>query len=75
MRVADFTTGSAKLRDALKVLRVHWEDTKTEWNDAVAREFEENHLAWIEPQVIATVDRMNRLAQMVNAAIHECGPD
>jgi acyl-ACP thioesterase len=75
MRVADFTTGSAKLREALKVLRAHWEDTQTLWHDAVARQFEEEHLAWIEPQVVATVDRMNRLAQMVNTAMHECGPD
>ena len=73
MRVADFTFGSAKLRDAVRTLRVHWEGTKGEWHDSVSREFEENYLEALEPQLTSTIDRMMRLAQMVSTAEQECG--
>jgi hypothetical protein len=75
MRVADFTTGSAKMRDALKTLRAHWDMTKNDWHDAASRHFEEKYLAVLDPEVLATLDRLNRLTQVVTAAEHECGLD
>jgi len=72
MRVADLTSGTAKLHDSLKKLRVRWEDTKNYWNDPVSREFEETFLDPLDPKIIATLERMRRLSAMLNSAEREC---
>lgn len=68
MRTADLTTGPAKLQKAWKKLRERWEETKPYWNDAVSRDFEENYLQKLEPQVGSTLERMRALAAMLSAA-------
>ena len=51
MRIADLTSGSAKIATAYKTLRVHWEDTKEHWHDDNRRRFEENFIDPLEPQI------------------------
>ena len=75
MRIADYTTGAAKIRDSIKTLRVRWEETKQHWHDAIARDFEEKHLAPLEPEIMMTMERLARLSQAVVSADQECSPD
>jgi hypothetical protein len=75
MRVADLTSGTAKLIESLKTLRIRWEATKEDWNDPVSREFEEHYLSIFEPQVQVTLERLRRLAQVLATAEHECRDD
>ncbi len=75
MRVADFATAAAKVRDATKTLRLRWEETKQSWQDAVARDFEEKYLVPLEPEILITMERLSRLSQVVTAAGQECSPD
>lgn len=72
MRIADLTSGTAKLHDSLKKLRARWQDTQNYWNDPVSREFEETFLAPLDPQINATLERMRRLSAMLNSAQHDC---
>ena len=37
MKVADLTTGSARLHHALKTLKTRWEQTQNDWHDPVSR--------------------------------------
>jgi hypothetical protein len=75
MRVADFTTGNAKMRDAIKTLRAKWEATGQDWHDAVSRQFEEKYLSILDPEILATIERLNRLSQAVAAAERDCSPE
>jgi hypothetical protein len=66
-------TGTSKLNLALKALRLHWEETKSRWNDPVSEAFEENHVNLLEGQVLATLRGIDRLAQVLSQAQQECG--
>jgi hypothetical protein len=72
MKKVDVSTGSTKLRNALRTLRVRWEDTQNDWSDPVSRDFEENHLAPIEPRVLATLHAMTTLVQVLSKAQQDC---
>ena len=41
------STGRMKLYSSMKTLRVHWDQVRDVWNDAVSREFEEK--IWAAP--------------------------
>jgi hypothetical protein len=68
----DLGTGAAKLQFALRNLRVRWEETKSEWADAVRVEFEKEHWDPIEMQVTATLAELARLDQLIVRAQQEC---
>ncbi len=55
------STAMAQLHSALKDLRASWEETKTEWKDAVQRDFEVTYWEPIESQVSAALREMDRL--------------
>lgn len=56
------STAMAQLHSALKDLRAVWQETKTEWKDAVQRDFETNHWDPLESQVMAALREMDRLS-------------
>jgi hypothetical protein len=72
MKSSDLASGSAKLHKAWKKLRGRWETTTLQWHDSVSREFEEKHLAALEPQIALTLERMTTLAAILSAAELEC---
>jgi len=72
MRVADLTLGSAKLEEAWETLELRWQTTKELWSDSVSRHFEENHLAALQPRVMAALAAMRLLAQVLARAEQEC---
>ena len=72
MRIADLTTGAAKISSAWKTLRVHWEDTKEHWQDGNRQRFEENYIDPIEPQIAATLEAIGRLAEVLQKAERDC---
>jgi hypothetical protein len=71
MNTGDLNTGPAKLKKAWEKLWLRWEETRQHWRDEVSREFEENHLAVLEPHLAATAERMHSLAAAVAAARQE----
>jgi hypothetical protein len=72
MKSGDLVTGPAKLQKAWKKLHARWEETKQQWHDPVSQQFEENYLAALEPQVVATLQRMRTLAAALAAARNDC---
>ena len=72
MRPGDLTSGAAKLGKAWTKLRARWDATKLEWHDPVSQRFEEQYLDALEPQIVATLERMRALAAALSAARGEC---
>jgi len=62
------STGRIKLNSSLKTLKARWEAIKPGWNDAVCKDFEEQHLAPLAQQVSATVRATDRLSQSLEDA-------
>ena len=72
MKPGDLSTGAAKLNKSWKKLRLRWEETAVHWQDQVSRDFEENYLAPLEPQITKTLERMRSLAAALTAAQNDC---
>ena len=68
----NLSTGWIELNDALKKMRLLWEETKAGWDDPVSREFEERYWLSLENQVVATLRAMDRLGPVLARAQREC---
>ncbi|MBM3969605.1 MAG: hypothetical protein FJ302_07050 [Planctomycetes bacterium] len=64
MRVADLSVDSTKLYKAHVELIQAWELTKEHWKDDNAQNFEDNHLAPLDPLVKMLLDATNRLNEV-----------
>ncbi len=72
MKVADLTTGAAKIAAAHKALRLRWEDTKEHWHDQNCRRFEATYIEPLDPHIAAALEAISRLAELLNRAEREC---
>jgi hypothetical protein len=72
MKIADLTSGSAKIAAAYKKMRLNWEATKEHWHDENRVRFEENYLDPLEPQISAALDAIAALADVLGRAEREC---
>jgi hypothetical protein len=72
VKIADLTTGTAKIASSYKTMRVHWDATKDEWHDANQRHFEERFLNPLEPQLNSALEAISRLAEILSRAEREC---
>lgn len=61
-------TGLVQLQEAIKQLRVQWEQVQLHWKDPVQREFEREFLIPLELQVASTHQAMEQLAQLITQA-------
>ncbi|HEY2841951.1 MAG TPA: hypothetical protein VGJ26_22520 [Pirellulales bacterium] len=64
--------GKARLSDAALKLRAHWADTQAEWRDAVSHEFEENHLAPLEPKINTVLRAIESMQELLSRVEQEC---
>lgn len=72
MRRSDLSIVSSSLHLATKTLYQRWDQTGETWRDAVRTQYEEQHLAQLEPTVLATLKAINRLSLVLARAIEEC---
>lgn len=72
MKPADLTSGAGRMQDAMKTLKLRWDETKAVWNDARRAEFEAAYIEPLEPQVRMTLDRLRRLTLVFSQAFQEC---
>ena len=72
MRIADLSSGAAKLRDATDLLAVRWDETRREWDDANSRSLEEVHLRPIAKEVSSALAAVQHLAEVLAQAQREC---
>ena len=66
------SSGWIELNSALKTMRLRWEEVKTDWHDTVCSDFEKNHWALLESQVVSTLRAIDRLAPVLAKAQQEC---
>ena len=66
------SAGSARLKHALKTLREHWDTTRVQWDDAVARDFEKTHLTPLDQQVENALRGMDKLSEVLTKVRQEC---
>ena len=67
-----FHEGVAKLKSALKVTRLSWDETEALWQDEVRRNFEEKHFVPLENQIEATLREVQRMAEVLGKAEKDC---
>jgi len=66
-------TGRAKLLETTRTLTAHWDEVRDGWGDRACQEYEEEHVAPIEPQVAAAIRASDRLAVVLAQMRQECG--
>jgi hypothetical protein len=64
--------GRAQLNKSVKELMMHWNETKTQWNDATARSFESKYLTPLEQDAKAAVGAMDTMAQILQKIKGDC---
>ncbi len=69
----NLNTGWTELNNALKTLGECWEETKTHWDDAVRKDFEEHFWDPLELQVKATLRGIERLTPVLLKMQIDCG--
>lgn len=74
MRIADLTSGTSQLRDALETLQRKWQDARQSWNDENSRNIEENHLAPLGREVAQAFPVIQNLAAVLAQAERDCEP-
>jgi hypothetical protein len=75
MKNSDVNAGAAKIELALKTFRITFGAVDPQWTDAARREFEETHLAPMEPNVRNMLQAIARLAEVFAAAERQCKSD
>jgi hypothetical protein len=74
VQIGDVHTGAAKLRLSSESLETTWSEAHEQWRDSASRSFEETYLEVLRPQIKSTLEAMNRLANVLTQARHECDP-
>jgi hypothetical protein len=72
MAVADFTTGSTLLNNAMKTLMAKWLATREQWDDATAKRFEEEFLKPLPQKFRFMLDSCGRLSEILQRAEQDC---
>ncbi len=62
-----------KLRYSAQKLQLHWEEAKSQWNDAVSRDFEREHLVPLEIPLSSALRAIEALSEVLNRAAQDCG--
>jgi hypothetical protein len=72
MKIADLTSGAAKIASAYKKMRLNWEAAKEHWHDQNQANFEKNYLDPLEPQIASALDAISALADVMGRAERDC---
>ena len=72
MRIADLSSGAARLRDAADVLAAKWADTKEFWKDENSRSLEENQLQPLGKELSSALMAIQHLAEVLDQAQRAC---
>ena len=66
------SVGNTMLQEATKMLMLHWQRARSEWNDEKARQFEEDYIELLKPRIRSSLAAMDRAAEVVQHARNEC---
>jgi uncharacterized protein YukE len=71
----DLNAPAGKIELALKTLRTTLAAVESQWADQARRQFQETHLAAVEPNVRSMLDAISQLDDVLNAAQRQCGDE
>lgn len=66
------SAGATELGSAMKSIALLWSETQQSWNDAMAREFEEQYLKAMESQTKSTLGAMSQLGPQLDKMRRDC---
>lgn len=72
MRICDLNSGLGQLSHAFSQLKDRLADTKSQWDDASRRQFEENHINEIPARMQLLLAGVQRLAEVLEKAEKDC---
>ena len=72
MKICDLATSAGRLNKSLADLKEKWSETKEYWNDSSTREFQEEHLQPLTPQIQLAIAAINRLAEVLVKVERDC---
>lgn len=75
MRICDLHSGRNRLTRAAQLLRDQWSQTCDHWDDANQRDFYQNHLQPLAPQITLMLSAVHRLSEVLQQAERECSDD
>jgi hypothetical protein len=67
--------GRAKLAQGIKELQIRWQKARTQWDDPMADDIEKTVIEPLEPRIRATVTAIEKMHEVLNRAMRECGPE
>ena len=67
--------GRGTLRKSVKELMMHWAETRSQWSDGNAHQFEERFLAMFNQDAKQAVSGMDAMAQVIQRIKSDCGTD
>ena len=68
----DVNSSITRLQRASRRLAERWADTNEHWNDNMSREFEEEFLRPILPQLKLSIASIHEIAEVLDNARREC---
>ena len=71
MRMCDLSSSLGRLQRLTIKLKDHWHATQEHWSDETARQFQEQYLESLVPQIATTVTATQRLVELLEQAERE----
>jgi hypothetical protein len=68
----NLSSSSMEMGNALKELRIMWEETQAVWNDSVRHDFEEHFWTPFQGQVLSTLRAAERLSPVLEKVQYDC---
>ena len=75
MNICDLNSGLGRLQRSAARLKERWQETRTVWMDQTQRQFQEQHLDPLPPQIGMVVAATQRLAESLEQAEKACADE
>ncbi|MEE3370332.1 MAG: hypothetical protein VX346_13425 [Planctomycetota bacterium] len=75
MKICDLNSGLGRLQRSAARLKERWQDTSTVWMDETRRQFQEQHLDPLPPQISMVLAATQRLAESLEKAEQACADE
>ena len=75
MNSSDVASAAGKIELAMKTVRTTLGAVDPQWTDAARRDFQQTHLAPMEPTVRNMLQAIARLGEAIAAAERQCGDE
>ena len=69
------SVAKANLMDAMKILRLRWDRARASWDDAAARQFEQEFIAPLDAKILAAAKGLDQVADLTAQVRRDCGDD